>query len=166
VFWTLTFHKLENKPDWLICYFCAYNAFISNQIFELNVCLQVFRLYFFLFQSIKKMSTLYYTNTLSWILIVLAHWNSNPGRHAASLGHIILIPRQADFAPSPWRSMFSGEIRNTNFSLWFDPTGVRTHDLPHLELARSTSCHWVNVPISIFLGQASMHTTQLKYPTV
>jgi len=32
--------------------------------------------------------------------------------------------------------LFSGDAENTNFtSLWFDPTGDRLHDLPHLRRA-------------------------------
>jgi len=36
----------------------------------------------------------YYTNTLSWIFIVLAHWNNRESadRHVAPVGHIIPIP--------------------------------------------------------------------------
>jgi len=40
-------------------------------------------------------------DTLSWIFIVLAHWNKSAGRRVASLGHIILIPSQPVFALSP-----------------------------------------------------------------
>jgi hypothetical protein len=32
----------------------------------------------------------------------------------------------------PSLCVVSGEATNTNFSLWFDPTDARTHDLPHM----------------------------------
>ena len=53
------------------------------------------------------------------------------GRHDAPLGHIILIPSQPVFAFSPQCCVLGGKATNTNRSLWFDPTGARTHDLPH-----------------------------------
>jgi hypothetical protein len=42
-------------------------------------------------------------------------------RHAALLGHIILIPIQPVFAPSRQRCVLSGEATNTNFVV-FDLT--------------------------------------------
>jgi hypothetical protein len=51
-----------------------------------------------IFNETMTRSTLYYTNTLSWIFIVLAHWNNSPrDRHVAPLGHIILMPSQPVF---------------------------------------------------------------------
>jgi hypothetical protein len=44
---------------------------------------------------------LYRNNTLSWISIVLAHWNKSVDRHVAPLGHIILIPSQPIFGLTP-----------------------------------------------------------------
>ena len=38
------------------------------------------------------------TDRLSWIFIVLAHWNMSADGHVATLGHIILISSQAVFA--------------------------------------------------------------------
>ena len=35
--------------------------------------------------------------------------------------------------------MLSGKATNINFSLWFDPIGTRTHDLPHSRRARLTT---------------------------
>ena len=46
-------------------------------------------------------STLYYTNMLSWIYILLAHWNNSPRIDIAQLEHIIQIPSQAVFALYP-----------------------------------------------------------------
>ena len=58
------------------------------------------------------------------------------GGHVAPLGHIILIPSQPVFALSPLCCVLSGEATNTIFSLWFDSTGARTHDLSHSRRAR------------------------------
>ena len=44
---------------------------------------------------------LYKTNTLSWIFIVLAHWNKSVDRHVAPLGRIILSPSQPIFGLTP-----------------------------------------------------------------
>jgi len=51
------------------------------------------------------------TNTLSWIFIVLAHWNNSP-RVDMSLHSDTLFWFWYQF-----------------YSLWFDPTGAQTHDL-------------------------------------
>ena len=55
------------------------------------------------------------------------------GRHVALLGHIILIPSQLVFALS-LLILRSNKYQFQSF--WFDPTGARTHDLPHSSLAR------------------------------
>ena len=63
-------------------------------------------------------STLYYTNTLSWILIVLADWNNSGYRHVAPLWHIILIPSKlvfALFALFLFSCVHRGEATNINF---------------------------------------------------
>jgi len=47
-------------------------------------------------------SALYKINMLSWIFIVLPHWNNSPRVFMSfPLGHIILIPSQSVFALSP-----------------------------------------------------------------
>ena len=55
-----------------------------------------------LFNELMMKSASYSHNTLSWIFIVIAHWNNSPriDRHVAPLGHIILIPSQPVFALS------------------------------------------------------------------
>jgi len=52
------------------------------------------------------------------------------GKHVALLGHIILIPSQPVFDLSPKCCVLCGESTNTDFIVWFYPTGARTHDLP------------------------------------
>jgi hypothetical protein len=63
-----------------------------------------------IFNEMMMRSALYYTNMLSWIFIVLAHWNNSPWidmsplsdtLFVTPLGHIILIPSQPVFALSP-----------------------------------------------------------------
>jgi hypothetical protein len=55
-------------------------------------------------------------------------------RHAALLGHIILIPIQPVVAPSRQRCVLSGEATNTNFVVFdltrsgLEPTIYRTRD--------------------------------------
>jgi hypothetical protein len=53
-----------------------------------------------IFSEMMMRSTLYQTNTLSWIFIVLTHWN-NSLQIDMSLHSIILIPSQPVFALSP-----------------------------------------------------------------
>jgi hypothetical protein len=53
----------------------------------------------FIFDEMMR-SALYKTNTLSWIFLVLAHWN-NSTRLDTPLGHIILILNQPVFALTP-----------------------------------------------------------------
>ena len=56
-----------------------------------------------IFDEMTIMSALYWTNTLSWIFIVLVHWNNSlRGRHVSPLGNIILIPSQWVFALTPY----------------------------------------------------------------
>jgi hypothetical protein len=81
------------------------------------------------------MLALYYTNTLRWICIVLAHWNNSPCvdigprsdtlswfqtlkqqsvcRHWAPFGYIILIPNQPVFVLTPYCCVRNGEESNT-----------------------------------------------------
>ena len=54
-----------------------------------------------IFNEMMMKSALYYTNTLSWIFILLAHWNNSPRIDMSPPhGHIILIPSQSVFAIS------------------------------------------------------------------
>ena len=48
------------------------------------------------------------------------------GRHVTPLRHIILIPSQPLLALTLLRYKLSGTAANTNFILWFEPTGTQT----------------------------------------
>jgi len=51
------------------------------------------------FDEMTRMSALYKTNSLSWIFIVLSHWNNSPRVDMLlHIGHIILILSQPVFA--------------------------------------------------------------------
>ena len=80
------------------------------------------------------------TNTLSWIFNSASSLKQQSAdRYVAPSGHIILNPIQPvivfALALSPYCCVLSGEATNTNFSLWFDPTGAQTHDPPLLSQA-------------------------------
>ena len=69
----------------------------------------------------EMMSTLYWANILSWIFIVLAHWNKSMGRYIPPLRQ---IPNQ------PVLLLNADASRSKKYqynSLWFDPTGAWTH---------------------------------------
>jgi hypothetical protein len=61
------------------------------------------------------------------------NWNNSP--RIGISPHIIPIPSQTVYALSPQYYVL-WEATNTNFSLWFDPTGARTHDLLQSRRAR------------------------------
>ena len=66
--------------------------------------------------KIRIMSALYYTNTLSWVLIALVHW---------------IVHRWVD-----------GETLNTNLCPWIDLTGARVHDLTSTRPTCWPLYHW------------------------
>ena len=77
-------------------------------------------------------SALYSTNTLSWIFIVLAHWNNTPPINMSpTLTH---YPDSKPTSLDSFSLMLNAYLRSSKYqfySSWFDPTGARTHDLPH-----------------------------------
>jgi hypothetical protein len=81
------------------------------------------------------MSTLYLTKTLSWIFIVRARTlKQQPvGRHIAPLGDILSWFRVNQFLLLVINDTCLAEKQHKYQvdGLWFDPTGARTHDLPH-----------------------------------
>ena len=85
-------------------------------------------------EEMMMRSALYWTNTLSWIFFysVSSLKQQSTYRHVSPLAHIILIPRQPDFALSPQCCVLSGEAKNTKFIVfgltrsWLEPTIYRT----------------------------------------
>jgi hypothetical protein len=94
-----------------------------------------------IFNEKMMRSALYETNTLSWIFFYSASSlkQQSTGRHVAPLGHIILIPRANQSLFFLLNAACLPEKQQLPFySLWFDPTGARTHDRPHSN-SRSTA---------------------------
>ena len=88
------------------------------------------------FDEMIMMSTLYKTIALSLIFIVLAHWNNN---------RWVDMPHHSDTLFWFWANQslllllkavcLCEEAAHTNFSLWFDPTNVRTHKSTTFEVS-------------------------------
>ena len=78
-----------------------------------------------IFDEMMMKPTLYLTNTLSWIFIVLAYWNNSPrvdmSPHSDTLSW---------FRANQWRSH-----KYQFHSLWVDTAGARPHDQPHSKRA-------------------------------
>ena len=74
---------------------------------------------------------------LSWVFIVLAHWNNSLWVDMSHhLDTLFWFLSQPVFALSPYCCVLRGEATNTNFySLWFDPTRAPTYDLLHSRIA-------------------------------
>jgi hypothetical protein len=83
-----------------------------------------------IFNEMKMRSTLYYTNTLSWIFIVLTDWQS-ADRHIVPLGHIVQFLASQSLLFLLNTACLAEKLQIPINSLWFDPIGPRTHDLSH-----------------------------------
>ena len=89
-----------------------------------------------IFNEMMMRSALYSTNTLSWIFIVLAHWNNSPQVHMSAHSYTL-----SWFWANPSSfCILSGEAINITF-LSFGLTGSWNHDLPDLRRARSQLHH-------------------------
>ena len=65
--------------------------------------------------SYTMMSALFLTNTLSWMFMVLAHWNKSAGKCVAQLRKAMLMLSQPVFDITPYCCWRNGETTNTNF---------------------------------------------------
>ena len=73
-------------------------------------------------------SALYQTNTLSWIFIVLVHCNNSPQINMSHYSDTLSGGNQS------FSFMLRIQRRSNKYqccSLWLDPIGARTHDIPH-----------------------------------
>jgi len=94
--------------------FCWQLCFVLSSLFLLRLRSLIVQLYYkenkVNVDDMIRMSTLNYSNTLSWIFIKQQQF---PGKHVAQLRHIILIPCQ------PYQYVLFGEAANTNFIVLF-----------------------------------------------
>ena len=94
---------------------------------------------------------------LSWNFIVLSHWNNSPlvdmSLHRTHYSH------SEPTSLCPYSLVLWVEKQQNQFySLWFDQTGTRTHDLP-----RSKCACW---PLHHRCGSARRGTHVIPMPTV
>jgi choline-glycine betaine transporter len=77
-----------------------------------------------------KMYALYWTNTISWIFVVLAHWNNiSGGRHVTPFAHIILVLSQLVFVLITTYLEDKQPMPISLSLVW--PDHVQMHDLSH-----------------------------------
>ena len=100
-------------------------------------CIMVNKL---IFHERMMRSTLYLFDTLSWMFIVITHWN-NSSRIDISYISNILSWFRANQSLLFLLNAACLVARDTNFSLWFDLIGTRTHDLSHSRRARQPLLH-------------------------
>ena len=67
-----------------------------------------------IFNGMMMRSALYWTNTPSWIIMLVSLKHQSVDRDITPLGHIIPSLSQSVFALSPECCVFNGEVTNTN----------------------------------------------------
>jgi hypothetical protein len=76
-------YKIKITQDWSTVSDCCLTP--REQVFSHNMARAC---YILMMMRTKMMSTLYWTNILNCVLMVLVHWNKSPsGRHVAPLRH-------------------------------------------------------------------------------
>ena len=122
-FW---YSSIVNARYWYIQY-CIYTIPDFRYCNIYNTCISSIVNIIILVIPVLRPAASYYP-----IFIVLAHWNNSP-RLDMSLHSDTLFWFRAD--QSFLFLLMLCALRRSNkcqfYSLWFDPTGVRTHDLPH-----------------------------------
>jgi hypothetical protein len=82
-------------------------------------------------------SALYKTNTLSEFSMVLAHWNNTPRIHMSPKSVTLSWFRTNQSLLFQLKAVYLAGSNEYQFhSLWLDPIGAGTHDLPHSRWAR------------------------------
>ena len=102
-----------------------------------------------IFYEMMMISDLYSTSTLSWIVIVLAHWNKQRVDKSSTWTpySLILIPSHPIFVLTPYCRVFWGEYTNINLIVFVS----RTLDLIIKTYARKIPKSWTFVNDSYLL---------------
>jgi hypothetical protein len=84
----------------------------SNQVIIIMLYVYMYVVYFVMYDSVLILllsyghhdwfNKVFYTNLLSWIFVVLAHWINNRSRHGMALRHIIQPLSHSDTLYSLW----------------------------------------------------------------
>ena len=82
-------------------------------------------------------SDLYKINTPSEFSMMLADWNNSPRTHMSPKSVTLSWFRTNQSLLFQLKAVYLAGSNEYQFhSLWFDPTGARTHDLPHSRWVR------------------------------
>ena len=86
-----------------------------------------------IFNEMMMRSALYLINTHCWICIVLAHWNNNTRIDMSSHSDTLSCfhANQSLLSLLNTECLAEKQQMLILYSLWFEPIGARTHDLPH-----------------------------------
>jgi hypothetical protein len=121
----------------------------------LNANSAIFQLYHgedkLIFNVMTMKSALYSTNTLSWIFIVLSHWNNNLWIDMWSLSDTLSWFRAIQSLFFLFIIACLAEKQQYQFySFWFDPIGDWTHDLLEASTLTITSPSYFRNIYNIF----------------
>ena len=125
--WTKQVKQLskQRQTQWSKCQRQFYVTHWQKNIFETSWLKQV------TFDEKIMIPGLLKTKTISWMSIVLAHWNNSPRVDMSFYSHY------PNFEPTNYCSfslMLCAKRRRNRYichSLWFDPIGARIRNLPH-----------------------------------
>jgi hypothetical protein len=147
---------------WII--FCMWLVIIS--ILDGFLHGNIFQLYHgknkLIFNEMMMRSALYYTNTLSWIFIVLTYWNNSLWIDLSP--HLDTLSWFWANQSLPFLLNAACLARSNTYqfnSLWFDPIRTRTQDLPHSRRAHYPLHQRCSVEPQIYLtwGEHTNHYT-------
>ena len=103
--WTMEFWDKNPLADTPLSLYIYIYIYIVSEWLLFNTNSTIFQLYHgenkLIFNEMMMRSTLYKTNTLSWIFSVSSLKQQSAYRHVTPLGHFILIPKKPGFALSP-----------------------------------------------------------------
>jgi hypothetical protein len=114
-------HEIYINSEWLLL------SAKSAAMFQLYHCEN--KLFFI---EIIMRSALHKTNKPSAFSMVLPHWNNSPLIHMLPHSDTLSRFRTSQTLFFQLKAVFLlGSNEYQLYSLWFDPIGARTHDLPH-----------------------------------